>query len=52
MSDEIEKPSEASNADLDKLTQVYLRIRDAKQDLDAAHKLKIAELDEQLSLIE
>lgn len=52
MSDEIEKSSEASNADLDKLTQVYLRIRDAKQDLDAAHKLKIAELDEQLSLIE
>jgi len=52
MSDEVENPSEASSADLDKLTQVYLRIRDAKYELDAAHKLKLAELDEQLSLIE
>ena len=50
MSDEIEEV-EASH-DLDKLTSVYLRIRDAKDTLSAKFKQDLADLEEQMAVIE
>lgn len=52
MSDVIEQGEAASNTNLDQLTMVYLKIRDAKDQLEAAHKQKVADLEEQMSVIE
>jgi hypothetical protein len=41
-----------STQDLDKLTKVYIKIRDARDQLESDHKKRIAELEEQLSIIE
>ena len=41
-----------SAPDLNKLTKVYLRIRDARDALTAQYKKEYAELEEQLALIE
>lgn len=51
MSDELEQEVEAS-PDLDKLTSVYLKIRDAKDALTAKFKQDVAGLDEQMAVIE
>ena len=37
---------------LDQLAAIYIKIRDARDDLESAHKKRIAELEEQLSVIE
>jgi len=41
-----------STPDLNNLTKVYLRIRDARDDLTAKYKKEHAELEEQMGLIE
>jgi hypothetical protein len=41
-----------STPDLNSLTKVYLRIRDARDDLTAKYKKEHAELEEQMGLIE
>ena len=41
-----------STYNLDELTKVYIKIRDARDDLESAHKKRIAELEEQLGVIE
>jgi uncharacterized protein YuzB (UPF0349 family) len=48
MSDE----TEVQSADMDKLASVYLKIRDAKDDLTAKYKSEVAGLDEQLDVLE
>ena len=40
------------DVNLDKMTRVYLKIRDAKDELTAKYKADVAELDEQLETIE
>ena len=40
------------NPTLDKLTQVYLKIRDAKDTLTSAYKQQCADLEEQMGVIE
>lgn len=48
-----EGQSEAPPAlNLDKLTEVYIKIRDAKDNLEAEHKKQVAVLEEQLGIIE
>lgn len=42
----------SSNHNLDKLAEVYIKIRDAKDALTDKHKKEVAALDEQLDLIE
>lgn len=51
MLDEIES-SEVTSVNLEQLTRVYLKIRDAKEELTTAYKQKVAGLDEQLETIE
>ena len=51
MSDELEQEVEAS-PDLDKLTSVYLKIRDAKDDVTARYKEEVAGLEAQMAVIE
>ena len=41
-----------SAPNLDKLTEVYIKIRDARDQLEADHKKHVAELEEQMSVIE
>lgn len=51
MNDEVQ--GEAPSApDLDQLTKVYIRIRDTRDDMEAEHKKKVAQLQEQLDVIE
>ena len=55
MSDEfeqVEAPESAPSPDLDKLTSVYLKIRDAKEQLESDHKRKVADLEDQMAVIE
>ena len=37
---------------LDKLAAIYIRIRDAKDDLTETYKTKVADLDEQMGVLE
>lgn len=48
MSDEMEVQS----PDMDKLTQIYLKIRDAKDALTSKYKQDVAELDQQMDTLE
>jgi hypothetical protein len=41
-----------SNPTLDKLTKVYLRMRDAKEAVTDAYKKQIADLEEQMAVVE
>jgi len=45
-----EAPSKAYN--LDSLTKAYIRIRDTRDDMEAEHKRRVENLNEQLGLIE
>ena len=38
--------------DLDQLTKIYLRIRDTRDDMESEHKKRIAQIEEQLSIVE
>lgn len=51
MLDEIES-SDVTSVNLEQLTRVYLKIRDAKEELTTAYKQNVAGLDEQLETIE
>jgi hypothetical protein len=51
MSEEVED-SEVQSPDMDKLTRAYLAIRDAKEVLTDQYKKQVAELDEQMQVIE
>ena len=51
MSEEVED-SEVQSPDMDKLTRAYLAIRDAKEVLTDKYKQQVAELDEQMQVIE
>jgi hypothetical protein len=51
MLDEIES-SEVTSVNLEQLTRVYLKIRDAKEELTTKYKAQVAGLDEQLETIE
>jgi hypothetical protein len=51
MSEEVED-SDVQSPDMDKLTRAYLAIRDAKEVLTDKYKQQIAELDEQMQVIE
>ena len=48
MSDE----TEVQSPDMDKLTQIYLKIRDAKDALTSKYKQDVAELDQQMETLE
>jgi len=41
-----------SNPTLDKLTKVYLRMRDAKEAMTDAYKKQVADLEEQMAVVE
>jgi len=41
-----------SSIPLDKLAAIYIRIRDAKDDLTETYKTKVADLDEQMGVLE
>ena len=51
MLDEIES-NEVTSVNLDQLTKVYLKIRDAKDELTTEYKAQVAGLEEQLDTIE
>ena len=51
MSEEVED-SDVQSPDMDKLTRAYLAIRDAKEVLTDKYKQQVAELDEQMQVIE
>lgn len=51
MNDEVQGEA-PSTLNLDQLTKVYLRIRDTRDDMEAEHKRRVAEIEEQLSVIE
>ena len=38
--------------DLDQLTKIYLRIRDTRDDMESEHKKRIAQIEEQLSIVQ
>lgn len=44
--------NEIESADMDKLTSVYLKIRDTKDQLTAKYKEEVAALDEQMNVLE
>ena len=50
--DDVVQGEAPSTYNLDELAKVYIKIRDARDDLESAHKKRIAELEEQLSVIE
>lgn len=53
MNDEVQGTTPPTfTPDLDQLTEVYIKIRDAKEALAEEHKQKVAALDEQLNVIE
>ena len=49
---EVQDEVTTSSIPLDKLAAVYIKIRDAKDDLTQTYKNKVAELDEQLGVLE